>query len=224
MSDFKFRALRGQLVQPFALVRLILQLLFISGYILTRLFANSTPSEGIACTNIAAIDFRNIELESGNRAFHFRNGEAYNFDAPSDLPAEQKPDWKSTIIGDTTVHPAPGVAVRFLAIESEHLTGSGSILYVLGFRCIGTGSKQSTYSHTPLPGHLEKVFERSGASLKVEKLDNTNVEIGMMPYYGKSVVKHWSYEWTEAAHRYVTKSVWLRHLTSDWLAIPQFRN
>jgi hypothetical protein len=216
--------LHSLLLQTCNLILLILQPPPTGGDVVPQPPVNLTASEAISCTNIASVDFRNTEVESSSRVFHFRNGEAYNYDAPPDSPAEQKPDWKSIIIGDTTVHPTPGVAVRFLGIESEHLTGSGSILYVLGFRCVNSTSKRSPLCSASLPCHLEKVFERSGGSLKVETLDNVSITIGMLPYYGKSVVKHWSYKWNETAHRYVTKSVWLTHLTEKWLAEPQFRN
>ena len=100
------------------------------------------------CSDITVLDFKNATVIATGRTFAFQDGKAYN----SDTPGNEKSDWEATIEKDTTVSPAPGVKTRFLLIDDSHLTGTGSWLYLMGFRC------EPSNSHS-LIGRLHNVFE-----------------------------------------------------------------
>jgi hypothetical protein len=103
------------------------------------------------CQDISAADIRNEVVETRaapgvlDQQFRFRNGV---FD-------ELQPDgtvmWRFQISKDLTGHPAPHTTIRFIQISGDHLSGSGTRNYVMGFRCTD--------------GLVKNVFQKVGEDL-----------------------------------------------------------
>jgi hypothetical protein len=95
-------------------------------------FGQLNGSRQIPCTDIRAVDFKNTAIQYGSRAFASHDGVALNYDMPE---VSSAPDWKAEIIRDQTVEPTAGTYIRFLLIEDDHETGSGTHIWLLGYRC-----------------------------------------------------------------------------------------
>jgi hypothetical protein len=154
-------------------------------------FAQRNGPHETPCTDIKAVDFKNTTIQYGTRTFAFHDGVALNYDMPE---VSRVPDWKAEIIRDQTVEPTAGTYIRFLLIEDNHETGSGSYNYLIGFRCSA--------------GKVSEVFRRKGISLGLDRLDDSGVTVGLNPIYGKLVRKHWAYVWDRETQKYRISSSW----------------
>lgn len=136
-----------------------------------------------ACNDISKIDVRNMNLRVFDRTFSFHNGVAWN-DAESDSPGnqnEQQFAWKAEIEQDAVVQPSSDTVVRFLLIHDSHQTGSGWQNYVVGLRCAG--------------GQVHNVFQKRGLSLKIVRLDSSEVSVENFRNRGDAKPVIQSYFW-----------------------------
>jgi hypothetical protein len=150
------------------------------------------------CSDLSTLDFKNLTVTVTGRTFAFHYGKATN----SDSPGDEKPDWEATIEKDSMVSPAPGVETRFLLIDDSHVTGTGSWLYLVGFRCEPTNSRLHA-------GYLQRVFESKALSLSVERLDGRSVVVSTQPFPGKPTKKHFSYKWKSGTGKFVLRRTWI---------------
>ena len=154
----------------------------------------------IRCGDVTEVDFKNLTFGSHGLVFSFHAGIAQLFTweglaLAADGKTAPKPDFQAEIGLDKTVSPAPGVKVRFLRFELDHLTGSGWANWVVGFTCAA--------------GTLREVFARHALSLRLESLTDDEVTVSMLPYSGKNTAKWWRYRWSKAVSRYQLDHVWL---------------
>jgi hypothetical protein len=77
----------------------------------------------------------------------------------------RKPDWKTTIQQDVTLHLTATTDVRLLVLDQVHLTGTGSFTYIFGFQCAA--------------GSLRKVFEASGEGVNLKRTTKNDMEISV---------------------------------------------
>jgi hypothetical protein len=146
------------------------------------------------CTDIRSVDFSNLKFESAGMVFAFHKGKAYSWDC-RDCADRDKPDWGAKIEQDKIISPAPGIRIRFLLVENNHLTGTGAWYHVVGFRCEPTGSQNR--------GRLLKVFDRNGMSLQLESIDNQGVTLTTATVPGKPIVEHFTYKWDNDTSQFV---------------------
>ena len=158
------------------------------------------PTRDAKCSDFATLDVKNMTVKSLGRVFVFRRGKAYNFDLPE--YEANKPDWEATIEKDTTVSPAPGVAVRFLLINDSHLTGSGWQFYLIGLRCAPSNSATGA-------AQLQNVFEVRAMSLSVKELDNDGIIFTTHPIYRKPATKYFSYKWDVDSATFKLEKTWM---------------
>ena len=152
---------------------------------------NQTP--GVRCDDVTKLDSGNLTIRTAQRTFTFHNGIAVSYEDPTETDKEHfPPDWKAEIEMDTIIQPAPDVVVRFLLIHDSHETGSGWRYYATGLRCSG--------------GRLQEVFHRDGASLSVDRLDSTTINVGLNVTPGDPIRKYWSYTWDRDTSKYVLSS------------------
>jgi len=152
-------------------------------------------AKAVRCDDVTRLDFKNLVVRTAGFSFAFHNGFALNSDDPlAEKVDEEKPDWKAEIETDKVIRPAPGVVVRLLVIHDVHQTGSGRRYYATGLRCVA--------------GKLEEVFQRSGASLGIDRLDAKEIGIGLNVTPGKPVRKHWTYVWNPATARYAISATY----------------
>lgn len=76
-----------------------------------------------------------------------------------------KPDWKTVIEQDRVLHPAGSSALRVLALNKSHLTGTGAFNYVFVFEC--------------KDGSVRKVFEATGEGVQLEQATANGIEISI---------------------------------------------
>jgi hypothetical protein len=148
---------------------------------------------------VGQLDFKNLTVDLEGEPVPFQDGEArtYPFGATTVFEDGVQPqaEFRYKIIFDKTVSPASNIAVRVLGITQDHLTGSGWSNHIAGFTCAA--------------GVLHKVFDRSALSLLLETLNDNEITVSMLPYYGKNTAKWWRYKWSREAGRYQLDSVWL---------------
>ncbi len=173
------------------------------------LLAACTSASAAECTNISKIDFANRTLSlaraqqaavPGGRAFggpavgqvfHFHQGVAVEYEGGDG----KEPDWQTTIRQDVVAKPEASRTIRFLTLFRNHLTGSGSWTYLVGFACSG--------------GRIQEVFQSSGMFMRVVKVSAELVEITMpvwrsaAPACCPSARKEFRYIWDRRAHRYI---------------------
>lgn len=77
--------------------------------------------------------------------------------------SRHKPDWKTTIEQDIILDPAPSERVRLLVLFQNHVTGTGSFTYILGFQCTG--------------GSVKNIFETSGEGIKLAPAIGNRMEL-----------------------------------------------
>lgn len=134
----------------------------------------------IRCSDVGQIDFKNLTFGSEGLVFPFHDGVAEIYDwegiaMSAENGTQPKPEFQAEIDLDKTVSPAPGVKVRFLRFELDHLGGSGWRNYVLGFACGG--------------GVLREVFHREAISLRLESLNDDEITVSMLPFDGRNKAK-----------------------------------
>jgi len=89
-------------------------------------------SDATNCTDITKIDFKNTTIiDDQFGALQFNNG----FCESKEEPGNKSADWEHIIIDDFTLTPEPSQIVRFIKINSNHLTGSGAWDRLIGFKC-----------------------------------------------------------------------------------------
>ena len=125
-----------------------------------------------ACSDIEKVDFKNHVVVAKVRdttitgddasaiTFRFRKG---IFDEGDVVDGKFILDFRSTIESDIVLHPAPQIAIRFLEIFQNHIGGSGSLNYLLGFRCLN--------------GRIRQVFQQSGNGMQVLHLSPTDIRL-----------------------------------------------
>ena len=117
------------------------------------------------CHKISAVDFRNgvIEIQSTPKVldepFRFRNGV---FDE-TELPGGGAVEWGFQSSKDLTVHPVPRTTIRFIQISGDHLRGTGTRNYVLGFQCAD--------------GNVKNIFEQEGEGLMLVSATSDIVQV-----------------------------------------------
>ena len=114
----------------------------------------SVKVPGTTCTNITKIDLKNTVIDDEQfGALQFKNG---IFESTED-PENKSADWEHKITDDFMLKPESSQVVRFIKINSNHLTGSGAWDRLVGFKC---GD-----------GNINKVFDQKSLyGIKVEKL------------------------------------------------------
>ncbi len=156
--------------------------------------------ENCTCTDIRNIDFSNLTFESAGTVFAFHKGKANSRDCPDCVADSNKPDWEANIEQDRVISPSPGIRIRFLVVDNDHRTGTGSWIHVVGFRCEPSGS--------PDDGRLLKVFDRKGMSLKLERIDDQGVTLTAYTVPRKPIVKHFAYRWDNGSSQFVLDKTW----------------
>jgi hypothetical protein len=156
--------------------------------------------ENRTCTDIRNIDFNNLKFESAGTVFSFHNGKAHSRDCPDCATDSDKPDWEANIEQDKVITPSPNVSIQFLLVDNSHLTGTGSWIHVVGFRCVTADS--------PVGSRLLKVFDRKGMSLQLERIDNQSVTLTMFTVPGKPIVEHFAYRWDNGSSQFVLDKKW----------------
>ena len=108
------------------------------------------------CSDITTVDFRNTTVTSAlgiDEPLKFRNGV---FDELAPQSPSWQVEWRYEIVRDTTVHPDSQGAIRFIEMFKNHLAGTGSIEYLIGFSCSD--------------GMVRNVFQRHGEGMWVVSL------------------------------------------------------
>ena len=110
-------------------------------------------SSDATCADIAKIDFKNTVIEDGQfGTLQFKNG---IFESKED-PENKGADWEHNITEDFILRPESSQTIRFININSSHLTGSGAWDSLIGFKCVD--------------GNINKVFDQKRLyGIKVEK-------------------------------------------------------
>jgi hypothetical protein len=109
-----------------------------------------------------------------------------------------KPDWKTVIQQDITLHPPATKAVRLLVLDQLHLTGTGSFTYIFGFQCTA--------------GLLAKVFEASGEGLRLERTNESGMDIAVAIWNKDDAhccprrEVHLKYRWSPSLKRFARDS------------------
>ncbi len=103
----------------------------------------SSPND---CLDIAKVDFKNQSIDN----LQFKNGV---FEEKDELG---KMEWEHKITDDFVMTPETSQIIRFIKINSNHLSGSGAWDRLIGFRCAN--------------GSVNKIFDQKGLyGIKVEK-------------------------------------------------------
>jgi hypothetical protein len=145
-------------------------------------------SAEVPCTDIRKIDLANTSIDIGGGVLDFRNGAASVFDdsEPKTL------DWTVTFIKDIIVEATPTTPVRFLLINFNHVSGSGSLLYVFGYGCF--------------QGTMKEVFKRRGVSLSIDQMNAHAVVVSLNTVPGSPIRKYFSYIWNDKTSSYELNS------------------
>jgi hypothetical protein len=171
------------------------------------LFATSALSQ--TCTDIRTFDFGNATIHTGTKdenhinatafngafgdgeTFHIVDGKGFRSDDP-DNP--QSHDWGITITSNHLVHPDPLTWARVLEVERDHLTGTGTIDFVLVFTC----------SH----GRVTRIFQFSDEGVRLERFDNHDLVLDQTiwapddDHASPSLHRELFYRWDAKLHRY----------------------
>ena len=158
---------------------------------LAFMFGASNAIAAVSCRDIARVDFHNQVIlarsDSGKPDYgvfngpgpggplRMRDGVFLQWDLTPGMwamlsPEEReetnrKPDWKTTIQQDVTLHLTATTDVRLLVLDQVHLTGTGSFTYIFGFQCAA--------------GSLRKVFEASGEGVNLKRTTKNDMEISV---------------------------------------------
>jgi hypothetical protein len=145
------------------------------------------------CEEISTVDFRNATIRAADHGvLRFRNGTFDSMESPGVVM------WRWQIHRDETVAPAPGVSVRFLEILGDHLSGTGSRTYLIGFRCVN--------------GAVQQVFQQAGDGMSLISLAPRKVTLrfGVWkksdPHCCPSGNKTISFSWEADKQTYATSS------------------
>lgn len=186
-------------------------------------FGVSNALAAASCRDIASVDFRNQVIRARSESWpdyglfngpgpggplRLRDGVFLQWDLTpgmwSMLSSEgraetnAKPDWKTTIQQDITLHPTATKAVRLLVLDQVHLTGTGSFTYIFGFQCAA--------------GSLTKVFEASGEGIRLERTTESGMEIAVAIWNKDDAhccprrEVHLRYRWSPSLKRFVRGS------------------
>lgn len=182
-------------------------------FVLVLVSAGPTGSAS-QCRDISKIDFANrtVVLSSVRsrptlgegpsaasappQIFHFQKGVSLENDGDTSPAGTHPaaPDWRTTITQDVTVRPKGSSAIRFLTLFRNHLTGTGSWVYLVGFACSG--------------GHIRQVFQKSGVAMRVVQVSPTQLQLSAPvwkrsdPACCPSGRKKLIYDWIPSDHRY----------------------
>jgi hypothetical protein len=116
------------------------------------------------CSDIGSVDFGNSTIQLKQSAevldseFRFQNGVFNKMEEPPGSVS-----WRFEIIRDTIIRPDPNTAIRFVGIFGNHLTGTGSRDYLIGFRCSG--------------GIVKNVFQQAGEGMRVISLSPHSLQL-----------------------------------------------
>jgi hypothetical protein len=151
---------------------------------------------GAPCKDSTKLDFESLTISNGIhhniRQLTFKNGVALTHDGTE--TQKSHPAWKSEFRRDTVVRPESGTVIRFLLIYDSPLTGSGWNYWLVGYKCTD--------------GHLQQVFSRDGLSLKIERLDDSEIVVSKSLTYRSLVRTYWSYVWDKNRSTYILSSGW----------------
>jgi hypothetical protein len=191
---------------------------------LVFVFGASNAIAAVSCRDIASVDFRNQVIrarsDSGKPYYgvfngpgpggplRLRDGVFLQWDLTPGMwamlsPDEReetngKPDWKTTIQQDITLHPTPTMDVRLLVLDQVHLTGTGSFTYIFGFQCAA--------------GSLTKVFEASAEGIRFERTTENGMDISVAIWNKDDAhccprrEVHLRYRWSPSLKRFVRDS------------------
>jgi hypothetical protein len=145
------------------------------------------------CSTIFAVDFRNSNIRtSADGDLRFRPGVFESRD-PSGIA-----QWRWEIRRDVTVTPLPDTKIRMLEILGDHLSGTGSRTYLIGFRCAD--------------GAIKQAFQEEGEGMRVMSLSSEKVTLkfGVWkrsdPHCCPSGEKTVQFIWDSAKQTYVSTS------------------
>jgi hypothetical protein len=150
------------------------------------------------CQDIGTVDFRKAVIQPRpdpgvlDEQFRFSNGVFEEALKPGGAA-----EWSFRIAKDLTVRPDPHITIRFLQISGDHLGGTGTRNYVLGFRCAD--------------GEVKTVFQKEGEALLLVSATSDGVQVSS-PVWKSSDAhccpsgerKSW-FSWDEASGVYVEK-------------------
>jgi hypothetical protein len=145
------------------------------------------------CRTISEVDFRNSTISTvtnGNLRFH---GGTFESKESADVVM-----WRWQIRHDATVAPTPNTKIRMLEIFGDHLSGTGSRTYLIGFRCVD--------------GAVKQVFRQEGEGMRVVSLspDKVTLKFGVWqpsdPHCCPSGKKTASFLWDAAKQTYTPSS------------------
>jgi len=151
------------------------------------------------CSDITRIDFRNSTIRTKQTGgildseFSFRKGVFNEMEEPGGSIV----DWHFEITRDTIVHPAPNTTIRFIGISGNHLSGSGSRDYLIGFLCSD--------------GAIENIFQQNGEGMRVIALGPPSLQLRFYvvkesdPHCCPSEQKDIWFSWDAASGTYVEK-------------------
>jgi hypothetical protein len=133
-----------------------------------------TPSElngaPPVCTAIESVDFKNMTINAPEYGpIKLANGRGYTPRIVLD-GKDYGSDWEITIDQDLTLRPEPGVTLRLLNLNADHLLGTGAWGYALMYGC--------------KEGHVRRVFETVGHLYGVDltKVNEKTFTIGYNVY------------------------------------------
>ena len=118
------------------------------------------------CSDITTVDFRNSTVTSVrdvDEPLGFRDGV---FDEMAPRSPSGPVEWRYEIAHDTTVHPDPQTTIRFIEMFKDHLSGTGSWEYLIGFRCSD--------------GVVRNVFQQAGEGMRVVSLSPDTLHLGFV--------------------------------------------
>jgi hypothetical protein len=146
------------------------------------------------CSDIATVQFRNSVVTSVHdvdEPLKFKNG---IFDGTPYSPSSGV-EWRYEIVRDTLVRPDAQTTIRFIEMFKNHLNGTGSWKYLVGFRCSG--------------GMVTNVFQQAGAGMQVVSLSPDTLHL-RFPLWkpadsqaSPSGEKDTWFSWNTASHLYV---------------------
>jgi hypothetical protein len=171
------------------------------------LFATSALSQ--ICADIRTFDFKNATIQTGIKdenhipptaingaqgepeIFHLTSGSGFQSDDPENPNSH---DWGLSLISDHPVHPDPSTWARVLEVERDHLTGTGTIDFILAFTC----------SH----GRVTRIFQFSDEGVGLERFDDRHLVLGQTiwapddDHASPSLHRELFYKWNRSLHRY----------------------
>ena len=118
-----------------------------------------------ACTDVSKLDFANIAINVPEEGpVQLKDGKNHTAKIVSD-GKNLGSEWEVTIEYDSLINPAPGVTLRLVNLNVDHLLGSGG----WGYACI----------YACKDGHLHRIFQSKGHLYGVElkKINETSFTI-----------------------------------------------